>query len=225
MKTFEERKEEYLDKLSNNMEIIYKLMLSVDEKSLRTARLMLDPSTDKELRLANGIVSYTEDMKELVEAAACGNVDPIPIEENEGITFLANIIQAMYEASKEKKPKEAAEEIAKKLEGNMDPKAMARMYYDLLVGLITSPDEMYDYMQNKTTIDYTDKLEAAKFRLFMRESQTALESVTPTSTIGTEFTEEQLEIFEAYVEEMHSLCQKGIKKNNKENRPSIKSFV
>ena len=216
MSTFEERKEEYIERLSTNMDFVSHLLKQDDEESRKTAKVLLMPSNEKELRVADGTLTMTEDMKDLVEACACDNVEPIPLEENVGINFLITLIEKLNEQFKANNQADLKAVLAKEMEPLSDPKEIAKMTYGLIVGFTSQSDEVAEYIHSKVNLDFDNEIEMAKFKLYMQEAKAAMHDATPApaQAPSADMTDEAVDQFEEYVNELHALCKKGIKKDN-----------
>ena len=230
MSTFEESKKEYLERLSTNMDFVNHLIEQKDESSRKTAKLLLDPRNERELRVANGTLTQKEDMVALTEAVLCGNVEEIPLEENKGIGFLINIINALVDqqnmAANANAPVDLKATLKHRLEPLNDPKEIARICYSLISGLAAKPIETVEYIQGKVKIDFENEIETAKFKLYLQESQAAIQSAAPNPTApSADMTDEGVETFEAYVNEFHELCEKGIQKGDEKGNPFVKLFM
>ena len=94
--SFEEKKEDYLAKLCTHMDVVSTLLTGDDEATRKSASLLLMPSNENELRMADATLTLTVDLKDLVEAVSCDNVEKIPVEENEGINLILDIILVFF---------------------------------------------------------------------------------------------------------------------------------
>ena len=231
MSTFEESKKEYLEKLSTNMDFVNHLIEQKNESSRKTAKLLLDPRNERELKVANGTLTQKEDMVALTEAALCGNVEEIPLEENKGISFLINIINALADqqnlAANANAPVDLKATLKQRLEPLNDPKEIARICYSLLSGLAAKPIETVEYIQGKVKIDFENEIETAKFKLYLQESQDIIQKAAPdpTANPSSDMTDEEVAAFDAYVNEFHALCEKGIQKGDEKGDPFVKLFM
>ncbi len=215
MSTFDEKRDEYLVKLLNHLDVMSKLLEGSEDKNAKMRKLFLSPSNEKELRIADSLLTTTIDMKELIDAAMCGNVEEIPVEENEGVKFIVDTVEVIADAKNSKVELDALslEKLLESKIGNISTEAFAKITYDLMVGLIAQTEEVTDYLEEHvySLIDSDSFEETAAY---LEKVKATLAKKQPSSEASPEMSEEAVEGLENYVNSFHSLCERGIKKDN-----------
>ena len=213
MSDFEKRKEEYLERLSTNTQYVKSLTEKKDERSRATLRIMVDPRNEKELKMATSTLDFAEDCMNLLTNAACGNVEPIPIEENEGLKAITSIMKMLI-SGEEITEETMTAKLNNSKSGNVSPEQLAKVIYGMLIGFISNPEEAMTYVCNEMGVSLDNEVDLIRLQVLLEEAQTRVQALQPSPDPYKEMTDKNLDEFVAFAEAFHNLCEKNIKKED-----------
>ena len=219
MSDFEKKKEEYLEKLSTKTEIVTSLAKKDDERSRATLRILVDPRDEKELKVANYTLDFTEDCLNLVTSAACGNVETVPVEENEGLKAIAGIMKMLL-SGEEVTSESMTSKITNSKKASLSPEKLAEIVYGMMVGFACDPEEALEFICEELGISLENEVDLIRLKVLLEESQAKMQAMQPNQNIYQNMTDKSVDEFVEFSEAFHSLCEKNIKKED-----SIDSLV
>lgn len=197
MKSFEERKEEYLNKLKTNPELTSAMIESSQKNGgVEKLAILVDPKTEMDLDLANCTFDFMNDSMVLLEKIFSFEVDEIPLEENEGYNYLINVINLARNKATEQEYREYV--------AGLTPEQVAIISYDLLVGIATDNESVFEYLAEKVGIDLTDELQMAQLTVRLEEAKKTI-----PSTDIEHATDKNVDFFKELVRNFHILCTEG----------------
>ena len=208
MSNFKEKKEKYLERLCTNMETISGLLQS---GNMEVANVLLAPSDERELRRADAMLTFALDMNDLMDALFCGNVEDIPFEENNVIQYVVKTINSTLDENNQNE----LPDFNTIIEGSSEGEIAAKFYYQLIVG--TVPDEIpaLQYIEKETGADLRDENDVQEIKNAIEKLRGNAEAKLPFSQVGVEeYSDKDLDSIEDFVQHFHSLCEKGIKKDD-----------
>ena len=191
MKSFEERKKEYFEKLRNDS-YVWNAIIN-DPNNINILGILIDPKDDKELELGEYYYNMMCDLRNLIEESFGSDDKKIAIEENAGVKYAIKCINL----SKESKEK------YKEYISNLTPSEVAEIMYSFTIGMITDIEELYLYIAHKVGVDFNNPVELAKMNMSLKSSNLLLDKNIPDFT-----TEEGIIFFKEYVNKFHELCTK-----------------
>ena len=194
MKSFEQRKKEYLKKINKNQDIKYLMLASFFEQddSLQRMELHFNPKNEMELDIAESTYQLINDGQELKDRVMNYDVKRIPTEDNEFYKLMINALNLT-------KTEDTIKEYESYLR-NLTPIQTANIFYGMIVGYMLDYDDTsvvnyiaentgYNITNEEDFIIFNSKLESAKLRL-------------PGTTYDEKYSEEYKEM----VNEFHKLC-------------------
>lgn len=202
MENFNERKKAYIEKARSNPEIIEMIASNNGNVTMsdEMLELVIDPKNEKELTLAENILTTASDLSTLVINIALENVKSIPIKENSGLKVYADLINVVKENGD-----------INKLKPNM--KENARLLYEILVGTISEPEESMQYIAELSGFDLDNAFDKAKFNLCInkinKEGNTNIK-------FPKDYTDEEINEFLEFSAEFHKLCKEGYLENKED---------
>ena len=219
MKSFEERKNEYLDRLRLNIDVVEKFLY--DEKYQKyfelnpnSAHNFLMPETEDKLKFANLCLCFAIDLISFVEDLSNDNIEKIDIEKSELLNFYVESINAIKNRD-EFRIKGLRYIYANR---NLDETG-AKLFYEENVIFKTQAIDFVDQVQKKSGFKTKyDKLETLQFRMLLNELIT---KITASQDVKKPKVTDDLDGYANFVCEFHKLYNKGIKNqrtNGKENQ-------
>ena len=201
MNSFEERKKEFFKKIKNKPEVLNNLIKSnmKTEKGRKNLEIILTPKNEKELSIAELTFEITNDLLELINNITFDEVKTIPLNENDGLNLLIDIVNAM---KNDKKSIDLNEKTSQ---------YFAKVLYGLTVGLMGEIEESITYIADKTGFDLNDELETAQFNIYLSQAKNYSDSLNMFNNDIKEITDINLEEARELVEEFHKLCIEGKK--------------
>ena len=94
MDDFIKRKKDYLQKLKENPRVLQKLTVNEGDPQ-KMMMMVLDPKNEEELKIVDTLITFFIDILDLVHRAAMKEVKEIPLEENVGISYYIEVINAL----------------------------------------------------------------------------------------------------------------------------------
>ncbi len=204
MEKFEERKAAYAAKLLENVDLVKEIIKDKEgEEKLRYSKILLTPSTELEIRFADALLQNAVDVKDYMLNVTFGFADACPIEENNGMKWLTDIIKQSLETNPQdlKIEEKSAEEAAELL-------------FDICGALIGDPEETYKYMGTQLGYDMEDDEEQDKLITSLQDLNEVLNTIKQSKQPKIEeeeLTEKSVSEFEAYSNKFHSLCENSKK--------------
>ena len=213
MSDFEKKKEEYLEKLSTKTEFVKSLAKKDDERSRATLRVLVDPRDEKELKVATSTLDFTEDFLNLVTSAACGNVETVPVEENEGVKAIAAVMKMLISGEEV-----TSESITAKLnnsnKADLSPEKTAEIIYGMMVGFACDPEEAMRFICEELGVSLESEVDLIRLQVLLEESQAKMQAMQPNQNVYQNMTDKSVDDFVEFSEAFHSLCEKNIKKED-----------
>lgn len=192
MKSFEERRQEYLEKLRKHTEYIVDLSKK-DEEELES---FLFPKNEEELNIANAKIMIWQDKNNLTTNVIFGNVEEIDLKNCVLIEFLATIFNSSLHDYK-------IEDIIKPYIS--DDKIIAEMLYQDTICESKSKENIQEIIKNKCDIQIDNILELAKFSInfvmAIAKVKEILDDIYANRTMSI-------------AKYFHEFCVKGIKQNS-----------
>ena len=200
MKSFEQRKKEYLKKLNKNQDIKYLMLAGFFENNDFTEKIdkHFNPKNEIELEMAECTFELIYDGEKLKEMIMDSRINKIPAEDNMFYKVLINIINLT-------KTKDTIKEYENFLR-SLTPVQTANIYYGMIVGyMLDNGDKSvvkyiadntgYNIESEEDFIQLNSRLESAKLSL-------------PAPVIDEKYAEEYRE----FANEFHRLCipEKGM---------------
>lgn len=202
MKNFETRKQEYLNKLKENEELIERLIGSnntpISEQNVKT---ILSPNNEKELNVAEITFTIFKDTNDLLDAIKEGRIKELPFEDNEALNIIISImkdIKTTGTVDKEKYTKIVEEKVGKIL-------------YGYMIASLTDGSGMLDYVANSVGYDLDDQVDFVKFTcdFILAKQVLNVEKETNFGTIDN-VTKRDIEDMKMFSEQFHEVCKEGI---------------
>ena len=201
MKSFEERREEYISNLRNNTDVLRKIVENNKEKEdgQKNIDMLLSPIDEKELRVASNVFTYFCDAILLTEHAADCNVKELPLGENLAGKLIAKLIIELKKGNRN----------IKAITEGIAPRSKASIMYDFLVGSCLMDEEFTLYLAQTTGFDLDDDLDLIMFYNYYTEATSLLSE--PIQGIKIESaTEDDINNAEEYIYEFHRLVMEGL---------------
>ena len=154
MKSFEEKKQEYMECLRQNTFILSNI--KTDNPDI--VGIILDPKTERELLIAQSIITFTTDSIDLMENLSDIKVSDEDFENSISINLFVSIIYALKENDKAE-----IERIKNYLSTNIDPEYAARMMYDFIIVFGCDMQRSIDEIAKRSGFDLEDELSRLQF--------------------------------------------------------------
>ena len=142
MENFEERKIQYFKRLNDNPFILLNLYRNNEEAKIN---IILDPKTERELLIAESIITFTSDTIDIMENLDSINVSREELDNSITINLFVNIIYALKENDKDE-----INRIKEYLSKNIDPDYAARLMFDFLVVFSSNIEEGINEIARRT---------------------------------------------------------------------------
>jgi hypothetical protein len=203
MKSFEERKEKYLEVLEKNPLLVMGLTRSfVSKGRINDAELILNPKTDKELKYSESLVMQTFDILPLIMRINEQKYD-LPCEENEGLNELINIYRDMIDG--------------KFIYGNdFTMEQIARLFY----GCVTlSANDRKKYVMDNIGLDRHNIMDLLTFKDLQGSLMNLVDEKKPDTEIKEcdSYTDQEIDELYAYSCEFRRLCEIDRKEPSKDD--------
>ena len=204
MKSFEERKKEYLERLQSNEELAAKIFKDYNKTEERKKRLALifTPRNERELDLAEIMYSLLDDSYTLRDDIENKEIKIIPLEENEGFKVYVSVIKALYNGDNE---------TALRLAESIVDKSNAKLLYGVGASSANDSGEIFEYICNELGINKDNVTSIIQLVVYLEESTQIMEEKSKTfdNKKPEEYTEEEIQQFREYAAEFHQLCVEG----------------
>lgn len=198
MKTFDERKKEYLDTLRDNIYLLDRINFKdnpeLEEKGMK---LLLDPKTDKDLQAASIILKFLYDITDLEDRTYSGKVKEIPLTENVGVNLLVDIVNALKNGEDTKPLFEKSR------------KNSAKVLYGMAIAYMNDVAYTIEYIAQKCGYNIFDKLELMQFKLYLENAVNLTKAEDPTTSHINILNVENVEDINRFYTEFHQLCEEG----------------
>ncbi len=140
MDNFEVRKKQYLDKLSDNPEVLEALIRgNKTPQKKENLKKILNPETERALSVGEIVFSFSRCMIRLMNSFYEDNLKEIPIEENEGLKIFTDLVESYKIDS----------ELAKREWDRIQPKKAAKILFGYIYSFLIFPDETIEFIMNK----------------------------------------------------------------------------
>ena len=193
MKSFEERKQEYLNKLTMNKDII---MIMQEGTPAENLRVVLNPCDEKELAFAETLFTFMEDSCHIFIDA---DLDYEPnIEDNRIVNYCIDLINKVKNN----------EDIDIRIVDPEDSVAVAEVLYDTLLLTFFDGKDINMYVAKKCGLDLDNFIDEQLFTVYMKQAgQAAAKNSNRMNEIYSEMTDKEIEIFINCANEFHKLCE------------------
>lgn len=201
MKNYLERKEKYLNKVKEHPDVIAFLAKNVkNEDDKKQLMIALFPSNEKELTYAELYFDFTCDYISYEEKSKKGEVKLIPLEENEGINMLVEVINNLKNG--DYNHKKYPESFNKR----------AKICYELFNGTTANIFDTYEYILEKCNIDRNDEGEIELLSTYLDMAEDlCFNDLLPFNVKNNVITDEVIENSIIFNREFHRLCEEGKK--------------
>lgn len=228
MSSFEERKEEYYERLAEHQELVKSLIEKKDINSNKVASILLNPKNEEELKFSNILIGFEIDIKELVSAIVNGQVKEQEIEESEGVKSLIEIIREAIKLYKmgilldsEKLKAYFENDLNKDINRDELCAKIAQATFDLGVCFINDSENTLKYILNQFGFSLDSDLELDVISNRLNSLKNEIEEKQKEEKANGEIKEVKIttELVDAlgiYTDEFHKICEKNID-NTKEN--------
>ena len=160
MGDYKKKKEEYFSKVRDHFDIFQELVK--DKKENPNAELLVLPTTEEEVDLADSIFTFILDSLSFAGYVAEGNLKERDLNENYAFNLFKNIINALKDDNKRE-----IENIKNYLTNKVSPKEGAQLIFDLLSCLNYLQNEFIDSLCKQTGFDSSDELSFLQFRFYL----------------------------------------------------------
>lgn len=198
MKSFEERRTDYFQKLRKFSEVTMKL--SQEKKNEKLIGLLLMPRNEKELAFCNYYIMFIEDTIKISVHASYNNLEEINPDNNAYINYLVNFINTVQN-------NDSIEEIKKFIEPYMqnNKKMFAEILYQMFALTYSNPEGIAESLSKKCNIDFNDEFQVMRLTILMNQASSKLQPEIISVT------DEELEDFIEFTKHFHNYYMKGIK--------------
>ena len=210
MSTFEERKEEFLNYIKEDEEILSRIIndnINTDGGK-KILGIIFTPKNDRELTVGKTFYSITSDLIKLIDDIYYDDIKEIPYEENVGLKTYINIINSLKNNEE--------------IKYDYDIKKNAEIFYSSMVAMLDDIEEAYEYVAKETGYDLEDQVESAQFVVYMEKAKEFMDSINQNKKDYNECTDEELNIALEFSKEFHKICEKG-KINYEEEKGKVLS--
>lgn len=155
MSNFEEKKDEYIERLMTRISIVESLIKNSNSKAKdnenfkKMNRIVLNPKDELELRIANSILDVIESLEVFSKIAMTDVIKPIPKEENIGISHLISTLE------KTKNNVNGDTSSSSDIDLHKEPEEQAKIFYQLLNAFLCDTEETIQYITEKLDLDPT----------------------------------------------------------------------
>ena len=197
MSTFEERKEEFLNYIKEDEEVLSRIIndnINTDGGK-KILGIIFTPKNDRELTVGKTFYSITSDLIKLIDDIYYDEIKEIPYEENVGLKTYINIINSLKNNEE--------------IKYDYDIKKNAEIFYSSMVAMLDDIEEAYEYVAKETGFDLEDQVESAQFVVYMEKAKEFMDSINQNKKDYNECTDEELNIALEFSKEFHKICEKG----------------
>lgn len=155
--TFDDRKEEYLNKLKENLYLFERYNITYHDDKTKMMKILLNPKNELELELGNNLIVYVQDIDYMTK-------NDLEIDYDNSLYL--EVLTQLYNIYKNTDSKEKYEEIINKYD---NPKAIARIAYELICLGVNGVNDFIEYFAQKNNIDLSDELEVQRLNICTEE--------------------------------------------------------
>ena len=155
--TFDDRKEEYLNKLKENLYLFERYNITYHDDKTKMMKILLNPKNELELELGNNLIVYVQDIDYMTKN---------DLELDYDNSLYLEVLTQLYNIYKNTDSKEKYEEIISKYD---NPKAIARIAYELICLGVNGVNDFIEYFAQKNNIDLSDELEVQRLNICTEE--------------------------------------------------------
>lgn len=207
MDDFNERKEEYFKKLREDVDIISSLMQS--EGNIKTKQILLNPETPQELEMAEATYKTISDLKNLLFDIMNGDVKPLDVNNCFVVDYFARLIKALVDGNQDEVNRCYLEL------SEMGVKEAAKLVYEMMVVFASNPEEVIDYIINKSGFNDADELQMLQFQLYLEKAKEITNSRKAMDINNVDVDDEkQVKEYIDFSDEFHRLCEEGRVQSN-----------
>lgn len=213
MKSFEERRTDYLQKLRKYSEVIMKL--SQEKKNEKLTEVLLMPRNEKELEFCNYYIMFIEDTIKISIHASCNNIEEINPDNNAYVNYLVSFINKVQNNASIEEMEEFVEPYMKD-----NKKLFAKVLYQMFALTYSNPEGLATSLTNKCNIDFNDELEVMKLTVIINQASSKLQPEIISVN------EEALDDFISFTKHFHNYYIKCIKDHfNEEVQEMIEELI
>jgi len=205
VESFEQRRNEYFDKLKSNLEVVEKLTEDENSNNKKIVEILLMPTTEKELEFANLCFDFILNVISLVECMDSQEEKDVDLSNSMTIKLFIDVINALKNENISK-----IEDYKSGIDGIENPEVGAQLYYDSLV-IHTSKyyNDAMDKIITETGFDPNDKLSLLQFEIYLNK---ACEITKQNENKNFDIENQtQFEYFIGFFKKFHELCSLGEK--------------
>lgn len=155
--TFDDRKEEYLNKLKENLYLFERYNITYHHDKTKMMKILLNPKNELELELGNNLIVYVQDIDYMTK-------NDLEIDYDNSLYL--EVLTQLYNIYKNTDSKEKYEEIINKYD---NPKAIAKIAYELICLGVNGVNDFIEYFAQKNNIDLSDELEVQRLNICTEE--------------------------------------------------------
>ena len=208
MEDFDERVQAYFEKLRSNPGLLENIMKNTkDEKTLD---ILLLPSNEMELKLANVMFDVMGDILKIVEDAYYGDLKHVDPNDCRVINIYADVINAIRKGDYAR-----LEAIKDNLCNKITSKEAARIVYEMIVVFAQDAEEAVETIARKCDIDLDDDLSVKQFELLMKKANEIVNTANDNLDINNINMNNDSQVKNAieYCEELHRLYEENLSNN------------
>lgn len=203
MSSFEENKEKYLNRVSENIEM---LELMGNNSNNKLIELLIDPKDDKQLIVADCNLRSIQDLTELSKAVKAGRIKKIPFKENDIFKSFVALVKMVYNG----------EEIDNNniYNSNKTGKEYAREIFYFISSFAGNIEEIVNYIMDELNISSDNIYGTIKLCIAMNEVQSRNQELQLCNiTDFDNISDADVKNVQDFSNELHDLCRKNIIKS------------
>ena len=202
MSNFQERREEYYNKLKNNKELLNTIIEAQNkkEKGQRNIEILVTPENERELSIAESLFSITNDTLFFVEQALDNNIKRIPAEENIALKIICRFINEL----------ESGKTDIEFMPEDATGKLQAKIMYDLILSSVIDTEDVIKYIAKETGYDLEDKLDRVLLLLYISKAKRLSNESNVSEKNFDDMTDKDVETFTELAKEFRRLIADGI---------------
>ena len=211
MDNFKEELAKYISKVKENP-LVTSVIFSEEKgvKDLKTKEIILNPTNERELKIANALFDQFVDILYLTINAAQGNVKITPAEDNYLIVMFTKIIKAYFNGEAEENIQKMIKEYTASEENTCE--RSAEVVFDCLATLSGDTYNTVETIIRNCDLDPEDDFDMARFQLFFEKASAKLSENDNTPTIEKleDMSDEDIQKFVDYAAAFHKKCEESI---------------
>ena len=201
-RSFEIRRDEYLQKLRENPQLVESIVNNPNN-SRKVLNIFLMPKSDIELIIANSLFTFFEDIINLIKHSYENDIK-VDYDNNIYIELIVSIITALKNGNVE-----LAKEISNKFNNERNPVILAKLIYDFFSIFSCDPDRAIDIIREKSGF-VTEECDNREFKLYLYQSKALTNGAPQLKLDEVENLEnnELVKISLDIIEQFHIICEK-----------------